>query len=69
MLAEIDLPGFPEPMRIAGAPIKLARTPAEVRGRAPQLGEHTGAVLRQQGASDDEIARWRQAGAIAEDTR
>jgi crotonobetainyl-CoA:carnitine CoA-transferase CaiB-like acyl-CoA transferase len=67
MLAEIELPGFPEPMRIAGAPIKLARTPAEVRGRAPELGEHTGAVLRRHGASEDEISRWRQAGAIAED--
>jgi len=67
MLPEIELPGFPGPMRIAGAPIKLAATPGGVRGRGPELGEHTTEVLRQHGASDDDIARWRAAGAIPEE--
>ncbi len=67
MLAQIDLPGFPEPMRIAGQPIKFARTPAGVRRRGPDLGEDTDAVLRDHGVSDEEIARWRAAGAIAEE--
>ncbi|HUO11613.1 MAG TPA: CoA transferase [Caulobacteraceae bacterium] len=66
MLAEIDLPGFPEPMRVAGQPIKLAKTPGAVRGRAPDLGEDTDAVLRDHGATDDDIARWRSAGALLE---
>jgi crotonobetainyl-CoA:carnitine CoA-transferase CaiB-like acyl-CoA transferase len=66
MLAEIDIPGVPEPMRIAGQPIKFARTPSGVRGPAPDLGQDTAAVLREHGAADDDIARWRAAGAIAE---
>jgi crotonobetainyl-CoA:carnitine CoA-transferase CaiB-like acyl-CoA transferase len=66
MLAEIELPGFPEPMKIAGQPIKFAGTPAGVRRRGPQLGEDTEAVLRAHGASDQDLANWRAAGAIAE---
>jgi crotonobetainyl-CoA:carnitine CoA-transferase CaiB-like acyl-CoA transferase len=69
MLAEIELPGFPAPMRIAGQPIKFAGTPPAAPRRGPELGEDTAAVLRAHGASDDDIARWRHAGAIAEDTR
>jgi crotonobetainyl-CoA:carnitine CoA-transferase CaiB-like acyl-CoA transferase len=68
MLAEIELPGFPAPMRIAGQPIKFAGTPTAVTRRGPELGEHTGSVLRAHGASDDDIARWRLAGAILEET-
>ncbi len=67
MLAEIDLPGFPVPMQIAGQPIKLAKTPAEVRGRAPDLGQDTLAVLRAHGASEADIAGWAAAGAIMKD--
>jgi crotonobetainyl-CoA:carnitine CoA-transferase CaiB-like acyl-CoA transferase len=66
MLAEIDIPGLPETMQIAGQPIKFAGTPAGVRGRAPDLGQDTDAVLREHGASDQDIASWRAAGAIAE---
>jgi crotonobetainyl-CoA:carnitine CoA-transferase CaiB-like acyl-CoA transferase len=66
MLAEIELPGFDAPMRIAGQPIKLAKTPSAVRGRAPDLGEDTDAVLRDHGATADDIARWRAAGALLE---
>jgi crotonobetainyl-CoA:carnitine CoA-transferase CaiB-like acyl-CoA transferase len=68
MLAEIELPGFPEPMRVAGQPIKFAKTPSGVRRRGPDLGEDTETVLREHGATDNDIARWRQAGAIAETT-
>lgn len=67
MLAPIEVPGLPEPMRVAGQPIKFTRTPAGVRGRGPDLGEDTDAVLRDHGASDEDIARWRAAGAIAEE--
>lgn len=66
MLQPIECPGLPEPMLIAGQPIKLTRTPAAPRGRGPELGEDTDAVLRDHGASDAEIAGWRAAGAIAE---
>ena len=66
MLAEIELPGFDAPMRVAGQPIKLAKTPSAVRGRAPDLGADTEAVLRAHGATDDDLARWRSAGALLE---
>lgn len=66
MLSPIDCPGLPQPMMIAGQPIKFARTPAGVRGRGPDLGEDTEAVLRDHGASEADLARWRSAGAIAE---
>jgi len=54
-------------VRIAGQPIKFTKTPAGVRRRGPDLGEDTLTVLRDHGASDDDISRWRSAGAIRED--
>ena len=44
MLVELEHPGA-EPMRVAGSPIKLSKTPSKVRGRAPLLGEHNEEVL------------------------
>ncbi len=67
MLPAIDCPGFSEPMRIAGQPIKFAGTPASITRRGPDLGEDTVEVLREHGASNEDIARWRFAGAIAKD--
>ena len=67
MLAPIDLPGFDEPMRVAGQPIKFAKTPAAITRRGPELGEDTLSVLRDHGATEDDIARWRSAGAIRKD--
>ena len=43
------------------------KTPAEVRRRAPDLGEDTLAVLRAHGASEADIAGWAAAGAIMKD--
>jgi crotonobetainyl-CoA:carnitine CoA-transferase CaiB-like acyl-CoA transferase len=68
MLAPIDCPGLPEPMLVAGQPIKFARTPSAVRGRGPDLGQDTTAVLRGHGASEADIDRWRAAGAVREET-
>jgi formyl-CoA transferase len=43
--------------RTTGSPIKMSETPPDVRGRAPQLGEHTMEVLREAGFSAEDIAR------------
>ena len=44
---------------VLGVPIKLSATPGGVRVAPPTLGEHTDAVLKEIGLSDDEIARLR----------
>jgi crotonobetainyl-CoA:carnitine CoA-transferase CaiB-like acyl-CoA transferase len=56
-------------MRIAGQPIKFARTPSGVRRRAPDLGEDTAAVLAAHGVGEEEIARWKASGAIRDSGR
>ena len=45
---------------VLGVPIKLSATPGGVRVAPPTLGEHTDAVLKEIGLSDEEIARLRQ---------
>ncbi|MFM9938858.1 MAG: CaiB/BaiF CoA transferase family protein [Hyphomicrobiaceae bacterium] len=58
MIAAVDLPGVPDhPLMIAGTAIKMTATPGGVRTRAPLVGEHTEAVLRDFGFSAGEIAK------------
>lgn len=64
MLPQIDVPGVPAPLRIAGQPLKFSETPSGVRSRGPRLGEHTETVLREFRVADEDIERWRAAGAI-----
>ncbi len=65
MIVEVEHPGCPTPVRIAGVPIKLSATPGAVRRRAPLLGEHTDEVLRGLGLPADQIDRLRREGVIA----
>jgi crotonobetainyl-CoA:carnitine CoA-transferase CaiB-like acyl-CoA transferase len=58
MVVEID------GLELLGVPIKLSRSPAQVKGRPPQLGEHTEAVLTSLGHTVEEISEWRDAGVI-----
>jgi crotonobetainyl-CoA:carnitine CoA-transferase CaiB-like acyl-CoA transferase len=51
--------------KLVGAPIKFARTRANPRGHAPELGQHTEAVLAGiLGYGAEDIARLREAGVI-----
>ena len=68
MLAEIEIPGFPAPMQIAGQPIKFAGTPTRIDRRGPDLGADTLAVLAEHGATSDDIEGWAGAGAIRKET-
>ena len=52
------------PVKALGFPVKFSQTPGEVRAAAPVYGEHTRAVLREHGFSDEEIAALEAEGAI-----
>ena len=66
MVVGLDQPGVAEPVALLGAPVKLARTPADTnRLPGPALGEHTEAVLRAAGYSDEQIAALLASGAVA----
>ena len=49
---------------VLGVPIKLSATPGGVRAAPPTLGEHTAAVLKEIGLSDDEIARLKRSRVV-----
>ena len=63
-LKPLDFPGLPGPAPVMETPLRLSRTPASVRGRAPILGEHTEISLGELGYSTDEIAAFRSEGVI-----
>jgi CoA:oxalate CoA-transferase len=52
-------------MKLVGFPVKLSETPAEPRGHAPELGEHTEIVLTEMlGYSWEDVARLKESGVI-----
>jgi formyl-CoA transferase/succinyl-CoA--D-citramalate CoA-transferase len=53
--------GFAAPVPMNGVVPKFSRTPGVVRAVGPALGEHTDAVLREAGLTDEEIAALRPA--------
>jgi alpha-methylacyl-CoA racemase len=63
MLIELDQPGT-GPVRQAGFPIRLSRTPARIESAAPALGEQTDEVLRSIGYDDARIAGLRSEGVV-----
>ena len=64
MVAQFDHPSIGR-TNVCGIPIKLSRTPGEVRSAPPLLGEHSEEVLvRELEMSREEIRRLRQSGAI-----
>ncbi len=51
--------------RLVGVPVILNETPGNPRGRAPELGEHTEAILTELlGYSWDDVARLQETGVI-----
>ena len=51
-------------MKMINNPIKLSSAPAEYRRGAPELGEHTGEILKELGYSEAEISQMKQDGII-----
>ncbi len=64
LLEEIEYPGATKPVLIASPPARMGETAAEVRRRAPTLGEHTEEVLIELGFTAIEIAALRSEGVI-----
>ncbi len=66
MVVELDQPGVGRPVRQLGVPVKLSRTPGDPgRAPGPALGEHTDAVLEALGYTPEDVARLKDAGAVA----
>ncbi len=64
LLQYLDYPGSPKPIPVPQQPVQLSATPAEIRHRAPTLGEHTNSVLLELGFTEDEIAAFRAEGVV-----
>ncbi len=64
MVIEFEQPGAGK-VKGLGMPVKLSRTPGQVRSGGPALGEHTEQVLRESGFSEEEVARLLADGAVA----
>ena len=63
MVIELDQPGM-GPVRQAGFPIHLSRTPARIEFAAPALGEQTDEVLKSLGYDDARIENLRSQGVV-----
>jgi crotonobetainyl-CoA:carnitine CoA-transferase CaiB-like acyl-CoA transferase len=50
--------------RQLGIAAKFSRTPGALRHHAPELGEHTGAILRELGYGPDQVEELRQQGVV-----
>ena len=47
-------------IEVVNQPVELTRTPSEIRSATPECGEHTDAVMRELGYSDEQIADLRR---------
>lgn len=50
---------------VTGVPVKFSDTPGSVRTPPPLLGQHTRAVLRELGYTDEDVVRLEREGAVA----
>ena len=57
-------PGLPKEAPVVGLPVRLSKTPGEIHGAPPQIGEHTDAILASLGFTPDEIENLRAQAVI-----
>ena len=58
-LEGVEYPGAPRVPPLVSTPVKLLRTPGEIRSRAPLLGEHTDEILEELGYAKGDVERLR----------
>ena len=63
LFVHLDHPTYGR-IEVLACPIKLSKTPATVRTPAPESGQHTEEVLLELGYTGEDIARFREQGAI-----
>jgi crotonobetainyl-CoA:carnitine CoA-transferase CaiB-like acyl-CoA transferase len=64
MVVELEQPGSPSKVAVAGVPVRMSLTPGGIRRRAPLLGEDTDRVLDMIDLSSAAIARLRADGVV-----
>ncbi|OGO49966.1 MAG: hypothetical protein A2148_07645 [Chloroflexi bacterium RBG_16_68_14] len=62
-IEEVPRPQGP-PVRMVATPVQLSKTPARIRGLAPELGQHTEEALLEAGYTWEEIEALRREGVI-----
>jgi crotonobetainyl-CoA:carnitine CoA-transferase CaiB-like acyl-CoA transferase len=60
---EMEIAGHGK-IKVLNNPIKLSETPAVIKCRAPELGEHTAELMARLGYDAAEVARMKEAGVI-----
>jgi crotonobetainyl-CoA:carnitine CoA-transferase CaiB-like acyl-CoA transferase len=60
---ELDLPDHGR-IKVINNPIKLSKTPAGIKSKAPELGEHTAELLTSLGYAPEDILRMKKEGII-----
>ncbi|MBT6278274.1 MAG: CoA transferase [Chromatiales bacterium] len=63
-LKPMQYPSASEPSPISGYPVNMSATPGEIRSSAPQLGEHTDAILSELGYDANAIQGLRDARVV-----
>jgi crotonobetainyl-CoA:carnitine CoA-transferase CaiB-like acyl-CoA transferase len=64
LLHQLSWADEPKPVPVVNPAVRLSETPGEVRGRAPELGEHTDAILAELGYTTAQIADLREQAVI-----
>lgn len=63
-MQEVDYPGLARPALLARSPVQFSGAETGIRQRAPTLGEHTDAILRELGHDEASIAALRAARVV-----